>query len=92
MRRLRLSIFVVLAAAVSLAAGCKGNCRQLSEKQCECSLTPLIQQNCLTVAGQNEGLYSPTADDEKKCGALLKSCQCQLIGTPEGKKACGLAR
>lgn len=92
MRRLRPWIFLTVAAGVSIASGCKGNCRQLAEKQCECSLTPLLQQNCLTVAGKSESSYPPTPADEKRCGALLKTCQCQLSGTPEGKKACGLSR
>ena len=30
--------------------------------------------------------------DEAVCADLLDSCDCNLIDTPDGKKACGLSR
>ena len=73
------------------AAGCKSNCRVLSEKLCDCSLNSTEKNACLNSASTNEANFVPSATDEQTCAALLKSCDCRLIDTPQGKINCGLA-
>lgn len=92
MRPLRVFALFVGLSALVLGSGCKGNCRQLAEKLCDCSLTPLDQQNCLAQVGIDDTNYAPNDEDDQRCGPYLKTCNCHLIDTPEGKKACGLAR
>jgi hypothetical protein len=81
--------FVVLA----LAPGCKTYCRQLSEKQCDCTSSSTERTSCLQVAASKEGnpAVTPTQADEDRCQALLNSCDCRLVDTPAGKERCGLA-
>lgn len=81
-----------LAALLLLASGCKGQCRQLSEKLCDCSANTTTRTSCLQNAATREGSYPPTAEDEAACQALLDTCDCRLIDTPQGKVNCGLAR
>ncbi len=91
---MRLLCATLLAAAFALA-GCKGNCRQLSEKLCECQPTTLERQSCLSAVAQEEQRVQPSAHDEQVCGALLKAkpgCDCHNTDTAEGMRACGLAR
>ncbi len=87
----RLALALLLALSVT---GCKSKCRQLSEKICECAGNTYLKDNCNRQAGNSEArLQEPlTAADEARCEGLLKGCDCNLIDTPEGKKACGLAR
>ena len=87
MRKLLLSLVIVASLA-----GCKSSCRQLSERQCECSLTTAERTSCLTTASNKEAAAVLTAADEATCEALLPGCDCRLIDTPQGKAACGLAR
>jgi hypothetical protein len=87
MRRLLLISFAALALA-----GCKGKCRQLSEKLCDCYLTTTDKNACLTRAADNDGKYPPTTSDDETCAALLDTCDCHLTDTPEGKVRCGIAR
>lgn len=86
---------VILAVALSLS-GCKGPCRQLSEKLCECTATSVEKNNCLTNAGTKAGLYPPDAEQDAHCQDLLSvkdgGCDCLNTNTLEGKQACGLAR
>lgn len=85
---------VLLAAALVCLTltGCKGSCRSLSERLCDCSANSVTKDACLQVASRAEASYPPTAEDEARCAELLKGCDCRLIDTPEGKKACGLSR
>lgn len=89
MRFLGLVVFAVVALA-----GCKGPCRQLSEKLCDCELNSQLKQGCLTRASNSESANPPRPQDDAYCQAILdaKECDCRLIDTPEGKKRCGLAR
>jgi hypothetical protein len=85
--------FVFVAAASSLLAlGCKGNCRQLSEKLCDCQVTTVNKTACLQRVASEDDRIGPKAADEATCAKLLDSCDCHQIDTPEGKRACGLAR
>lgn len=86
--------FVVVVAAVLplLLAGCKGSCRQLSEKLCDCQVTTAAKTGCLQRVALEDQRLAPNGDQEKVCAGLLASCDCHQIDTPEGKRACGLAR
>jgi len=88
---------VAAAAAVALLglAACKGNCRQLSEKMCDCATNTPDRENCLSAISQEASRVAPTPDQEQVCGALLKAtpgCDCHHVDTLEGKRACGMAR
>jgi hypothetical protein len=72
--------------------GCKGDCRQLSEKLCECEEYKPARDYCRQRAADKESLYPPTAAENAQCKLLLEGCDCKRIDTPEGKAACGLAR
>jgi hypothetical protein len=80
---------LVLAFAL---AGCKGSCRQLSEKLCECQPSQAAKDACLQRVSSEESRIGPTADQEATCAELLPGCDCHTIDTAEGKRACGLAR
>lgn len=88
MKRL-LPVLLVVAAAVS---GCKGPCRQLSEKLCDCAANTTLRTACLTRASNNDSNALPTEEDALRCKALIPGCDCRLIETPAGKVACGLSR
>lgn len=92
MRPPRLLVLAIAAAALAVLPGCKGQCRQLTEKLCECSTNSLEKQNCLTLASSRESNSPPTAADDAACAKLLPGCDCHTIDTAEGKIACGLAR
>ncbi|HVE83347.1 MAG TPA: hypothetical protein VND93_10890 [Myxococcales bacterium] len=87
-------VFISAAALplLALSLGCKGSCRQLSEKLCECQVTTSAKTACLQRASQEETRIAPKSEDEAVCSGLLSGCDCHQIDTPEGKRACGLAR
>ena len=72
--------------------GCKGACRKLSEKLCECEEHKPSRDYCRQRARDKESLYPPTDAENVQCKLLLEGCDCKLIDTTEGKVACGLAR
>ena len=86
-------VLLLLIACLGLA-GCKGQCRQLSEKLCECALNTNDRSTCLSRAANAEGANPSNAAQEEICRARLQpgQCDCRLIETPEGKVRCGLAR
>lgn len=75
-------------------AGCKSQCRLLSEQLCNCALNSNDKSACLSRAANAEGANPSTLDQEVYCKALLQpgKCDCRLIDTPQGKVRCGLAR
>ena len=83
--------FLVVAGLLGLS-GCKGSCRQLSEKLCECSANSTEKTACLQRAANEESRIAVQPEDEVRCESLLESCDCRLTDTPEGKQRCGLAR
>lgn len=85
-----LSFFAV--AALLCLSGCKGSCRQLSEKLCECSANSTEKTACLQRAANEESRIAVQPADEARCEELLDGCDCRLVDTPEGKQRCGLAR
>ncbi len=90
-RALRILTFSIAVSAATLW-GCKSPCRQLSEKLCECSANTQEKEACIQQVSRSENTNEPTDADNQACQALLESCDCRLIDTPEGKRACGLAR
>ena len=86
--------FVLLGVALValLAPGCKGSCRQLSEKLCDCQVTSTARTACLQRVASEDARIGPKSEDEAVCAGLLAGCDCHQIDTPEGKRACGLAR
>jgi len=92
MRQARAVFLGSLLAAAALLAGCKGNCRQLSERLCGCEANSFLKDDCNRRAANEESRISPKPADENTCAALLQTCDCHTINTPEGKQACGLAR
>lgn len=87
----RIAFSVLLATTLALA-GCKGNCRKLSERLCDCSANTFLRDDCNRRAANEESRIGPKPADEARCAALLKTCDCHTMDTPEGKRACGLAR
>lgn len=81
---------LILAAAFTLV-GCKSQCRVLSEKQCDCTLSTTERTACLTAVANRENQNPPTPVDEERCEALIDQCDCRLIDTPQGKVRCGIA-
>lgn len=89
MRRLALLLSLL---ALPVLAGCKGPCRELSEKLCGCEQGSGARESCLQRASDGESRVGPTAEQEATCEALLPKCDCELVDTEEGKRNCGLAR
>lgn len=75
-----------------LGAACKGDCRKLAEKLCQCSANTAEKNSCIQVAATEQGRIGTTASDEALCASLYAGCDCHTVNTPEGKVACGLAR
>jgi hypothetical protein len=82
----------MMAAAALGLAGCKGDCRKLAEKLCDCSVNSLEKDACLQRAASEDARVGPLAEDNRRCGELLKICDCNTANTLAGKRACGLAR
>jgi hypothetical protein len=88
---MRFAVLLALSSSL-LLTGCKTNCRQLSEKLCDCTTSTTEKTACLQVASSKEtsaGIV--TQADEELCQTLLASCDCRLIDTPAGKERCGIA-
>jgi hypothetical protein len=90
----------VLSLALLGLTGCKGACRQLSEKLCDCNTNSVERELCVRRATNDAALVEPTAEDEAVCQDLLNDegkppeerCTCETYQTDKGKAACGLAR
>lgn len=90
MRR-TLSLALVSSALFALA-GCKGPCRELSEKLCECAASTVERDFCLQRVANEQARFEPTPNEEAVCEERVEKCDCHTIDTDEGKRACGLAR
>lgn len=91
----RLAIAFLASALFALGiSGCKSNCRQLSERVCDCALNTLERDECMRRAARADAdpRYAPTPEQDAHCGELLPGCDCHLLDTTDGKKRCGLAR
>ncbi len=82
----------VLSLALLALSGCKGPCRELSEKLCDCYTNSLEREFCIRRASNDEAAVEPTAEQEAVCEQKLETCTCEIKDTPEGKEACGLSR
>ncbi|AKF79762.1 hypothetical protein SAMN05443572_1011047 [Myxococcus fulvus] len=91
MRRFLLAT-ALLCATLSGLAGCKGPCRELSEKLCDCSINSVEKEICLQNASREESRVEPTPEQEAVCETKLAGCDCKKIETAEGKRECGIAR
>ena len=90
-RPMRSVVLTALASLLLVTSGCKSYCRQLTEKQCECTSSNTEKTACLQRASAQETLYTPNQEDEDRCTELLKTCDCRLTDTQAGKERCGLA-
>lgn len=89
----------LLLATLSVLAGCKGPCRELSERFCDC-VDRYQRTTCLANVSTRERNIEPTPEDEAACEQKLTTCTidpddrttCTILDTDEGKLACGLAR
>ncbi len=82
----------LVSSALFALAGCKGPCRELSEKLCECTTSTVDRDFCLQRVSNEQARFEPTADEEAVCQARIEECDCHTIDTDEGKRACGLSR
>ena len=92
MTRLRRSALIALLGVAPWLTACKGKCQELSENLCSCASNSLTKDACLRRASNEQARISPTEEDETLCEGLIKTCSCENLTTPEGKRACGLAR
>jgi hypothetical protein len=85
--------FLATAAfALFALTGCKGNCRQLAEKLCDCQPNESAKSACLQQVSSEEARVGTQPGDEEVCSGLIDKCDCHTVATTEGKRACGLAR
>ena len=82
---------LTLTFATMLWAGCSSPCRSLAEKLCDCEPDTAAREDCLRSVSQRAGTYEASEAQNQVCQGFLDGCDCQRIGTPEGKRACGLA-
>ncbi len=92
MRRIRPYLLFSFFLSASFFAGCKGNCRKLAERLCDCAASNSLKDVCLQRAANEDGRIGATSTDEARCSDLLKICDCHTINTVQGKVNCGLAR
>src|SRR5690349_9330039 len=92
MRSFRTALFLALTTLSLGGAGCKGNCRILSEKLCQCAPSSTDRDACVRRAANEESRLTPSPEQEETCKALIAGCDCNNTGSLEGKRACGLAR
>lgn len=90
-RPMRHVVLFAFASLLLVTAGCKSQCRLLSEKLCDCTSNSTDKTACLSRAATQEGTFPPTVKDEERCQGLMETCDCRLIDTPTGKERCGLA-
>jgi len=95
----RSAAFAVLFLALLGLSGCKGACRELSEKLCDCSTNSVQRELCIRKAANDEARVDPTAEQEAKCEEL--TCECEALRPDQddvsedainrAKISCGLA-
>lgn len=90
-RPMRHAVLLVMTSLLLVTSGCKSQCRLLSEKACDCTVSSIEKTACLSRAATQEGTFPPTAEDEQRCEELIEQCDCRLVDTPAGKMRCGLA-
>lgn len=88
---MRTALVLIAALLTVTLSGCKGKCRELSEKLCECEPNTPLREACISRIAVEESRVGVTSEDEKVCAALVDKCDCRNLHTLEGKQACGLA-
>lgn len=88
----RTAAIALVSSALLALAGCKGPCRELSEKLCDCAVNSYEKDACLQRTANEQSRFEPTVEEEDVCEQRLEQCDCHTIDTEEGKRACGLAR
>lgn len=98
----RFAAFAVLSLALLGLSGCKGACRELSEKLCDCSTNSVQRELCIRRAANDEARVEPTAEQEAVCEERMAACNCDALrpdqdnvdedAINDAKVACGLAR
>ena len=98
----RFAAFAVLSLALLGLSGCKGACRELSEKLCDCSTNSVQRELCIRRAANDEARVEPTAEQEAVCEERFEACNCDVLrpdqndvsedAINDAKVACGLAR
>lgn len=88
-----MSRFVALASILLLLGitACSTPCEELAEKRCACLPTTSERDACERRAADQRSKRPPSDKDEDRCEDLLPGCDCNKLGTSEGKRACGLA-
>ena len=66
--------------------------RSARRENCECERTTTARDNCNRIASDEANRISVTPEEEAACEQLVDQCDCNALSTPEGKRACGLAR
>jgi hypothetical protein len=92
LRRPMRSLFAAAALALFALTGCKGSCRQLAEKLCDCQPNTTAKDACLQTVSSEESRVGTSAQNEQVCATLVDKCDCHTVNTTEGKRNCGLAR
>ena len=88
----RYFLWASVLSVLVFGPACKGDCRKLAEKLCDCAANTTEKNQCLTNAATEQGRVGTTPADETVCAQLYDGCDCHTINTPAGKVACGLAR
>ncbi len=92
MRRIRPYLLLSLFLSAFFFAGCKGSCRKLAERLCDCATNNTLKDLCLQRVANEDSRIAATPADEARCSALLNTCDCHTTNTVQGKVNCGQAR
>ena len=79
--------------SLSAAAGCGNACLSLADQICHCLPDDGTRALCTRRAKEAEATYPVSRADEQRCQQLIdqRQCDCNVLNTPEGKLACGIA-
>ena len=85
---------IFLAAALCsplLLAGCSTPCEELAAEICACEPSRSARDACERRAGQQADASEPSDAEQNRCERLIDTCDCHVLDTAAGKRACGLA-
>ena len=85
-----LAITAALLAALAGAA-CSTPCEELAAEICACEPSRAERDQCERRASRQADVTQPTEADQRRCERLLETCDCHVLDTAAGKRACGLA-
>jgi len=80
-------------SALSLTSGCGDACLSLASQICRCLPDDGTRVACNRRAKESEATFPVRPEDSAWCQRQLdaQACDCTKLGTPEGKRGCGLA-